>query len=82
MEKVLAVAKFLGEENVEKIKTSVTDMLIERCKDELDDMSVYVIDYERMFDEVEEEVKAVIKEKFVKKYLEMADKKFSELFEN
>lgn len=81
MEKVLAVAKLLGEENVEKIKNSVTDMLIERCQDELDDMAIWVVDYERMFDEIQEEVRAIMKEKVMKKYLEMAEGKFSELFE-
>lgn len=82
MEKCLEVAKLLGEENVEKIKNSVTDMLIDRCREELEDMAIWVVDYERMFDEIQDEVKAIMKEKVMKKYLEMAEGKFSELFEN
>lgn len=82
MEKVLEVAKLLGEDNVEKIKNSVTDMLIDRCRDELEDMAIWVVDYERMFDEIQDEVRAIMKEKVMKKYLEMAEGKFSELFEN
>ena len=80
MEKVLEVAKLLGEENVEKIKNSVTDLLIDRCREELEDMAIWVVDYERMFDEIEEEVRAIMKEKIMNKYLEMAEGKFSELF--
>lgn len=82
MEKCLEVAKLLGEENVEKIKNSVTDMLIDRCREELEDMAIWVVDYERMFDEIQDEVRAIMKEKVMKKYLEMAEGKFSELFEN
>lgn len=82
MEKVLEVAKLLGEDNVEKIKNSVTDMLIDRCREELEDMAIWVVDYERMFDEIQDEVRAIMKEKVMKKYLEMAEGKFSELFEN
>ena len=82
MEKCLEVAKLLGEENVEKIKNSVTDMLIDRCREELEDMAIWVVDYEQMFDEIQEEVRAIMKEKVMKKYLEMAEGKFSELFEN
>lgn len=81
MEKVLEIAKLLGEENVEKIKNGVTDMLIERCREELEDMAIWVVDYEQMFDEIQEEVRAIMKEKVMKKYLEMAEGKFSELFE-
>lgn len=82
MEKVLEVAKLLGEENVEKIKNSVTDMLIDRCRAELEDMAIWVVDYEQMFDEIQEEVRAIMKEKVMKKYLEMVEGKFSELFES
>ena len=81
MEKCLEVAKLLGEENVEKIKNSVTDMLIDRCREELEDMDIYIVDYEALFAEVETEVKAIIKNKIMSKYLEMAEEKFSELFE-
>lgn len=82
MEKVLEIAKLLGEENVKKLKDSITDALIERCQDELDDMSIWVIDYEQLFDEIQDEVRAVMKEKIMKKYIEMAEGKFSELFKS
>ena len=82
MDKVLEIAKLLGEENVQKLRDSITDALIERCKDELDDMAIWVIDYEQLFDEIQDEVKAVMKDVIMKKYLEMAKGKFSELFES
>ncbi len=81
MEKVLEIAKLLGEENVQKLRDSITDALIERCQDELDDMSIWVVDYEQLFSEIEDEVRSAMKDKIMKAYMEKAEEKFSELFE-
>lgn len=80
MEKVLEVAKLLGEDNVEKIKNAVTDLLIKRCEDELEDMAIYMVDYEQLFAEVEAEVRSIIKDKIMQMYLEKAEGKIPELF--
>lgn len=80
MEKVLEVAKLLGEENVNRLKDTVTDLLIKRCEDELEDMAIYMVDYEQLFAEVEDEVRAIIKDRVMKAYLEKAEGKISELF--
>jgi hypothetical protein len=81
MEKCLEVAKLLGEENVSRLKDTVTDLLIKRCEDELEDMSIYMIDYENLFEEIEDEVKAIVKDRIKQMYLEKADAKISKLFE-
>lgn len=81
MEKCLEVARLLGEKNVEKIKNSVTDMLIERCRDELDDMAIYMVDYEQLFSEIEDEVRSIVKDRIMQVYLKQAEHKISELAE-
>lgn len=81
MEKVLEIAKLLGEENVNRLKDTVTDLLIKRCEDELEDMSIYMIDYENLFEEVEAEVRAIVKDKIKQIYLTKAEEKISKLFE-
>lgn len=81
MEKCLEVAKLLGEENVNRLKDAVTDLLIKRCEDELDDMTIYMIDYENLFEEVENEVRAIVKDKIMQVYLEKAKEKISKLAE-
>lgn len=81
MEKVLEVAKLLGEENVNRLKDTVTDLLIKRCEDELEDMAIYMVDYEQLFTEVESEVRSIVKDRIMKMYLEKAEGKISELFE-
>ena len=45
-------------------------------------MTIWVVDYEQLFDEIQDEVRAIMKEKIMKKYIEMAEGKFSELFES
>lgn len=81
MEKCLEVAKLLGEENVNRLKDTVTDLLIKRCEDELEDMAIYMIDYENLFEEIEKEVRAIVKDEIMKFYLEKAKGKISKLFE-
>lgn len=82
MEKCLEVAKLLGEENVNRLKDAVTDLLIKRCEDELEDMAIYMIDYESLFEEVEAEVRAIVKDRIKQIYLAKAEDKISKLFEN
>ena len=82
MEKVLEVAKLLGEDNVNRLKDTVTDLLIKRCEDELEDMGVYMIDYEYLFEQVENEVRAIVKDKIMQVYLSKAEEKISKLAEN
>ena len=81
MEKVLESAKLLGEENVNRLKDTVTDLLIKRCQDELEDMAIYMVDYEQIFAEVEEEVRSIVKERVMQIYLKQAEHKISELAE-
>lgn len=82
MEKCLEVAKLLGEENVNRLRDAMTDLLIKRCEDELDDMGIYMIDYENLFEEIEKEVRAVVKHRIMQVYLEKAEEKISKLAEN
>ena len=81
MEKVLEVAKLLGEENVNRLKDTVTNLLIKRCEEELDDMAIYMVDYERLFAEVEDEVRAIVKDKIMQVYLKQAEHRISQLTE-
>lgn len=81
MEKVLEVAKLLGEDNVKRLKDTVTDLLIKRCEDELNDMGIYMIDYESLFEEVEKEVRSIVKDKIMQVYLKQAEHRIAELTE-
>lgn len=81
MKELNNIAKLLGEKNEQKLKDSITDLLINRFEDDLNDMCCYMIDYDQLFDEIRDEVKATLKSKVAKVYMEKAEAKFTELFE-
>lgn len=81
MEELTKIAKLLGEENEKKLRDSMTDILIERFEEDLNDMNCYLVDYEALFDEIRKEVKSIMKDKVIKMYMAKAEEKFSELFE-
>lgn len=80
MEKILAITKLLGEENEKRFKDAVTDLLIEQVKDDLENMSNYLIDWEELFDEIRAEIKEEFREKVRTKYMKAAEEKLSEVF--
>ncbi len=80
MEEVMKIVTLLGEENVKRLRDGITDLLLEQVSQELNDMSVWLIDYESLLDEIREEVKADIKKKILPRYLETVEKKVEELF--
>ena len=80
MEEVAKIVALLGEDNVKRLKDGITDLLLEQVSQELNDMSVWLIDYESLLDEIREEVKADIKKKILPKYLATVEKKVEEVF--
>lgn len=80
MEELLAITKVLGEENEKRLKETVTDLLIEQVKGDLDNMCHYLIDWEELFDEIRNEIKEEFREKLQEKYIKVAEEKLSEVF--
>lgn len=81
MENLNNIAKLLGEENEKRLKDAVTDMLISRFQEDIDDYDEYMIDIYDLFNEIEDEIRTAIKEKYIKMYMAKADQKLAELFE-
>lgn len=80
MEELLAITKVLGEENAIRFKDAVTDLLIEQVKDDLENLSNYLIDWEELFDEIRAEIKEEFREKVRTMYMKAAEQKLSEVF--
>ena len=70
MDEISAIAKLLGEDNEKRLKDEITDIFIERIRDELSDYEMYMMDYDKMFEEIEDEILAEVKNEFRKKYME------------
>ena len=80
MENLNNIAKLLGEENEKRFKDSITDILINRFQEDIDDYDEYMVDLYDLFNEIEDEIRTAVKEKYVKMYMEKADQKFAKLF--
>ena len=55
------LAKLLGEENEKRLKSSITDLLIEQVADELRENYEFLIDYDHLFSEVIGEIEEEFK---------------------
>lgn len=82
MEKLTQFAKLLGEDNEKRFKDTLTDKLIERVIEDIDEMGIYLIDFEDMFNELGKEVQKEVKDKLYKQYISKVESKFLELFKN
>lgn len=80
MEELLAITKVLGEENEKRFKDAVTVLLIEQVKDDLVNLSNYLVDWEELFDEIRAEIKEEFRAKLREKYVKVAEEKLSEVF--
>lgn len=81
MEQIMQIAALLGEDNVKRLKDGITDRLLEQVTLELNDMPVWLIDFESLMDEIREEVKEDVKKKILPRYLEAVETKVDALFQ-
>ena len=72
MDEILAITKVLGEENEKRFKDAITDLLIEQVRDDLENISNYLIDWEELIEEIKNEIKVEFQEKIRKKYPQIA----------
>lgn len=81
MDGMLRIVELLGEDNAQKLKDGITEILLEYVRANLEDFSNYLLNFEKLFDEVCEEVCDKVKDKMIKKYTKEVGKKFEELFQ-
>lgn len=76
------LTKLLGAENEQKVKDSIVELILERTKYDLDEWCKYgyVINFEELFQEIEERVVENVKEKMIALYTKKMEEKMEELF--
>lgn len=74
-----SIAELLGEQNIERLKDGIIDLLLDVIKNDLDTMNEYLIDFDDLFDEVRREVFENVKDKMVNKYTNEIEMRFEEL---
>lgn len=81
MDGMLRIAELLGEDNAQKLKDGITEMLLDYVRVNLENFSDYLLNFEKLFDEVCSEVSDGVKDKMIKKYAKEVGKKFEEAFQ-
>ena len=70
--------ELLGVENLEKLKSGMVDLLLERFKEDLDNYSYYLIEIDEFVEIIEKEVKRRVQEIMVEKYTKVVEEKVDE----
>lgn len=69
------IAKLLGEENEKRLKDSITDIIIEEVKRDIESLNVYLIDVDELIDDIREDIRSDLKERLYKEYMEIIENK-------
>lgn len=78
-DKILEIAKLLGEDNAQRLKDELMDFLLDYLKSDVEGMCEYLIDFEDLFDEVRKEVFENVKDKMIKRYTNEIEAQFEAL---
>lgn len=78
-EKLGGIVEFLGEKNVDVLREGILDLLLDRVAVDLDDLNIYLLDYDRMMDEIREEVQETLKKRYIEALMPKIDAKFAEM---
>ena len=76
------IAELLGNDNEQRLKDGIVELLLNHIKDDLDAMNEYLIDFEDLFDKVRHDVFDNVKDKMIKKYTKEIEAKFEELIKH
>ena len=80
MKELTKIAKILGEENEQRLKNEITDLLIHRIEDDLDNYEDWIVDLNELYKEVNKEVQKAVKDKMIKHYTEKFEEKMNAMF--
>lgn len=78
-DELLNIVKILGEDNEKKLRDGITDLLLKRVEEDLDDVCIYLVDLQSMLDEVRKDIEKDVKEKIMKIYMEKIGEKLNDL---
>jgi hypothetical protein len=80
MEELTKLATIIGEDNEKRLKDSITDLLIKRVEEDLENFQDWIVDLDYLYDQVNSEVYKIVKDKMVEKYLEKMNARIDEMF--
>ena len=77
-DELLNIVSLLGEENKKRLQDGITDLLLERIREDLDDVSVCLMDLEAMLDSIRKDIEKEAKEKIKNMYMKKLERKLNE----
>ena len=82
MENLTNIINLLGEENVQRLKDGITDLMLRQVEKDIDDKYEYeyIVAFDSLFEEVKEIMEKEFKEKLVEKYREKMNKELGKIF--
>lgn len=80
MEQLTKIAELLGEDNAKRLKDTITDMIIEQVKSDMDNMTVYLIDFEAVLDGIRRDIERDVRERLANEYVEVLRKRLDDYF--
>lgn len=80
MEDLIGIARIIGEENEQKLKDGITDLLLRQIERDLESRYEYdfIFDFDSIYKEAIREVESDLKEKIIKIYTTKIEEKFAE----
>lgn len=76
---LLNIVKLLGEENEKKLRDGITDLILKRIEEDLEDINIYLMDLEAMLDDFRRDIEKEAKEKIMKKYMDKLEENLNDL---
>ena len=80
MEELTKLATIIVEDNEKRLKDNITDLLIKRVEEDLENFQDWIVDLDYLYDQVNSEVYKIVKDKMVEKYLEKMNVRIDEMF--
>lgn len=80
MEQLTKIEELLGEDNAKRLKDTITDMIIEQVKSDMDNMTVYLIDFEVVLDGIRRDIERDVRERLTNEYVEVLRKRLDDYF--
>ena len=84
MSELTNIIKLLGEENEQRLKNGITDLLLQQVERDIEDRYQYdyIIAFDDIFDEVKIQIEEEFKEKLTKKYRKLMNEKLNSVLGN
>lgn len=84
MKELTGIIELLGEENEKKLKDGIVELLLQQVERDIENKFEYdyIIDFDEMFKDIQEQVKEETKNRIAKKYKDFIDKKIEEMLKN